>query len=139
MWLGVDERTDADALKKEFENRFPGMTLNLTTELSEYHSVRFDEQLAAGHVYVDSIAFQTVHDFPRLDAEGALLHYAPVGFDQLYPPAATSRPPRGTRAFSTCPAPTSPTSASGCRTAPGWSACGLGLRISWELRRGSAR
>ncbi|KAK8087529.1 hypothetical protein PG997_002490 [Apiospora hydei] len=86
MWLGGDERTDEDALKKEFEGRFPGMTLNLTTELSKYHSVRFDEQLAAGHVYVDSIAFQTVHDFPRLDAEGALLHYAPVGFDQLYPP-----------------------------------------------------
>lgn len=86
MWLGGDERTDEDALKKEFENRFPGMTLNLTTDLSKYHSTRFDEQLASGHVYVDSIAFQTVHDFPRLDAEGALLHYAPVGFDQLYPP-----------------------------------------------------
>ncbi|KAK6840798.1 hypothetical protein PG987_001658 [Apiospora arundinis] len=86
MWLGGDERTDEDALKKEFEGRFPGMTLNLTTDLSKYHSVRFDEQLASGHVHVDSIAFQTVHDFPRLDAEGALLHYAPVGFDKLYPP-----------------------------------------------------
>lgn len=85
MWLGGDERTDEDALKKEFEGRFPGMTLNLTTDLSKYHSVRFDEQLASGHVHVDSIAFQTVHDFPRLDAEGALLHYAPVGFDKLYP------------------------------------------------------
>ncbi|KAI6291513.1 hypothetical protein MCOR12_011556 [Pyricularia oryzae] len=86
MWLGGDESTDEDALKHEFETRFPGMTLNLTTDLSKYHSPRFDEQLAAGNVYVDSIAFQTVHDFPRWDAEGALLHYAPVGFQHVYSP-----------------------------------------------------
>ena len=86
MWLGGDERTDEDALKNEFEKRFPGMTLNLTTDLSKYHSGRFDEQLAAGKVYVDSIAFQTVHDFPRWDNEGALLHYAPVGFEKVYSP-----------------------------------------------------
>jgi hypothetical protein len=86
MWLGGDESTDEDALKKEFETRFPGMTLNLTTDLSKYHNGRFDEQLAANNVYVDSIAFQTVHDFPRWEEQGALLHYAPVGFEQIYPP-----------------------------------------------------
>jgi hypothetical protein len=86
MWLGGDESTDEDALKREFETRFPGMTLNLTTDLSKYHNGRFDEQLAANNVYVDSIAFQTVHDFPRWDEQGALLHYAPVGFDNIFPP-----------------------------------------------------
>ncbi|KAE8829796.1 hypothetical protein HRS9139_06420 [Pyrenophora teres f. teres] len=86
MWLGGDERTDEDALKNEFEKRFPGMKLNLTTDLSKYHSGRFDEQLAAGKVYVDSIAFQTVHDFPRWDNDGALLHYAPVGLEKVYSP-----------------------------------------------------
>jgi hypothetical protein len=86
MWLGGDESTDEDALKREFETRFPGMTLNLTTDLSKYHNGRFDEQLAANNVYVDSIAFQTVHDFPRWDEQGALLHYAPVGFQDIYPP-----------------------------------------------------
>jgi hypothetical protein len=86
MWLGGDEKGDEDAVKKEFEGKFPGMTLNLTTDLSKYHNGRFDEQLAAGHVYVDSIAFQTVHDFPRWEEQGALLHYAPVGFNKIYPP-----------------------------------------------------
>lgn len=62
------------------------MKLNLTTDLSKYHSPRFDEQLAAGKVYVDSIAFQTVHDYPRWDSEGTLLHYAPVGLDKVYTP-----------------------------------------------------
>ncbi|KAM3414109.1 Aquaporin-1 [Cercospora zeina] len=82
LWLGGDERTDEDALKRDFQDKFPGVTLNLTTDLSKYHSVRFDEQLAANNVYVDSIALQTVRDFPRSDAEGALLHYAPNGFQE---------------------------------------------------------
>lgn len=86
MWLGGDEKGDEDAVKREFENRFPGMTLNLTVDLSKYHDLRFDEQLAANNVYVDSLALQTVHDFPRWEAEGALMHYAPAGFDMLYPP-----------------------------------------------------
>lgn len=64
----------------------PGITLDLTTDLSKYHAVRFDQQLAAGKVTVDSIAFQTVDRFPGWDAEGALLHYAPNGFDMIYPP-----------------------------------------------------
>ncbi|KAF2213704.1 hypothetical protein CERZMDRAFT_111325 [Cercospora zeae-maydis SCOH1-5] len=80
LWLGGDERADEDALKREFQERFPGMTLNLTTDLSKYHSVRFDEQLAANNVYVDSIAFQTEVYPPMRDPRAAFYGVPTVGW-----------------------------------------------------------
>ncbi|KAH6961805.1 hypothetical protein BKA56DRAFT_599213 [Ilyonectria sp. MPI-CAGE-AT-0026] len=84
-WMGGDEKTQQDAVKQAFEQVFPGMKLNLTVNLSKYHDGNLDEQLAANNVYVDNIALQTVHDFPRWKQEGALLNYAPAGFDKIYP------------------------------------------------------
>jgi hypothetical protein len=84
-WFGGDEKTQQNAVKKAFEAAFPGVTLNLTVDVSKYHEGSIDEQLAHNAVYVDTIALQTTHDFPRWKEEGALLHYAPVGFDMIYP------------------------------------------------------
>ncbi|TQV99046.1 hypothetical protein V2A60_007267 [Cordyceps javanica] len=85
LWHGGDEKTQQDDLKKAFETRFPGMTLNLTVDLSKYHDVRLDQQLAAGGdaVYVDSIILQTLHDYSRWAQDGALLSYAPAGFNAI--------------------------------------------------------
>ncbi|KAH7124841.1 ABC transporter [Dactylonectria estremocensis] len=47
------------------------MTLNIT--------------LATVRVYVDSVIVQTLHDFPRRDLEGALLHYQPFDIDKIHP------------------------------------------------------
>lgn len=33
---------------------------------------------------MDSAILQTLHGYPRWDAEGALLHYKPLGYDQVY-------------------------------------------------------
>lgn len=84
-WFGGDEKNQQDAVKKAFEAAFPGITLNLTVDLSKYHDCKIDEQLAGNNVYVDTVALQTTHDFPRWKEEGALLHYAPLGFDKIYP------------------------------------------------------
>ncbi|KAH7247274.1 uncharacterized protein BKA55DRAFT_515304 [Fusarium redolens] len=84
-WFGGDEKNQQDAVKKAFEAAFPGVTLNLTVDVSKYHGGNIDEQLASNNVYVDTVALQTTHDFPRWKEEGALLHYAPVGFDKIYP------------------------------------------------------
>ncbi|KAG5660882.1 hypothetical protein KAF25_002525 [Fusarium avenaceum] len=84
-WFGGDEKNQQDAVKKAFEAAFPGITLNLTVDLSKYHDGKIDEQLAGNNVYVDTVALQTTHDFPRWKEEGALLHYAPLGFDKIYP------------------------------------------------------
>ncbi|KPM37551.1 hypothetical protein AK830_g9026 [Neonectria ditissima] len=85
VWHGGDEANQQDGLKKAFEARFPGITLNVTVDLSKYHDGRLDQQLAAGKdaVYVDSIILQTLHDYPRWAQQGALLNYAPSGFKQI--------------------------------------------------------
>ncbi|SCV54225.1 uncharacterized protein FFFS_11156 [Fusarium fujikuroi] len=35
-WFGGDEKNQNDAVKNAFESAFPGMKLNLTTDLSKY-------------------------------------------------------------------------------------------------------
>jgi hypothetical protein len=84
-WHGGDEANQQDALKTAFEAAFPGMTLNITVDLSKYHDGKIDELLVNGDVYVDSVILQTLHDYPRWASEGALLNYAPLGFDQIDP------------------------------------------------------
>ncbi|KAF5243102.1 hypothetical protein FAUST_3021 [Fusarium austroamericanum] len=85
LWHGGDSVNRQGGLKAAFEKRFPGMQLNVTVDLSKYHDARVDQQLAAGGeaVYVDSVILQTLQDYPRWAQEGALLNYAPNGFDQI--------------------------------------------------------
>ncbi|RGP66012.1 hypothetical protein FSPOR_6838 [Fusarium sporotrichioides] len=85
LWHGGDSVNRQAGLKAAFEKRFPGMELNVTVDLSKYHDARVDQQLAAGGkaVYVDSVILQTLHDYPRWAQQGALLNYAPHGFDQI--------------------------------------------------------
>ncbi|KAM0418768.1 hypothetical protein ACHAPT_012278 [Fusarium lateritium] len=85
-WHGGDEVLQQAALKQAFETRFPGMTLNVTVNRSKYHSVNLDRQLALGNVEVDSIILQALHDYPRWDQDGALLHYAPANFYKVLAP-----------------------------------------------------
>ncbi|KAM0811782.1 putative ABC-type Fe3+ transport system [Seiridium cardinale] len=86
LWHGGDEANQQDSLKEAFEAKFPGITLNVTVALSKYHDGRLDQQLAIGGdaVYVDSVILQTLQDYPRWAQEGALLNYAPNGFDQIH-------------------------------------------------------
>ncbi|WQF82558.1 hypothetical protein CDEST_07572 [Colletotrichum destructivum] len=88
-WHGGDEVTQQDGLKRAFETRFPGMTLNITVNRSKYHSVNVDRQLArsgGGPLDVDTIILQALQDYPRWDAQGALLHYAPVNYMKVLAP-----------------------------------------------------
>jgi ABC-type glycerol-3-phosphate transport system substrate-binding protein len=81
VWHGGDESNQQNSLKTAFEARFPGMTLNITVDLSKYHDVNLNQQLATNSVYVDSIILQTLNDFPRWKEEGALLSYKPLGYE----------------------------------------------------------
>ncbi|KAI1419151.1 ABC transporter [Xylaria sp. FL1777] len=80
VWHGGDETNQQVRLKQAFEARFPNMTLNITVDVSKYHDGNIDRQLATGEVYVDSVILQTLHDYPRWDNEGALMHYMPLNF-----------------------------------------------------------
>lgn len=84
-WHGGDEANQQVGLKQAFEEKFPGMTLNITVDVSKYHDGNIDRQLAEDGLYVDTAILQTLHDYPRWDAEGALLHYQPVNFFKIHP------------------------------------------------------
>ncbi|KAF2127029.1 ABC-type Fe3+ transport system [Dothidotthia symphoricarpi CBS 119687] len=84
LWHGGDEATQQNFLKTAFETRFPGMTLNVTVDVSKYHDGNLDQQIAANNVYVDSIILQTLHDYPRWKKQGALLNYRPANFGKVH-------------------------------------------------------
>lgn len=85
FWHGGDEKNQQDSLKTAFGKRFPGMTLNITVDVSKYHDGNIDQQLVEGNVYVDSVILQTVHDYPRWDQDGALLRYKSLNLDKIHP------------------------------------------------------
>ncbi|XMA19789.1 hypothetical protein WAI453_012580 [Rhynchosporium graminicola] len=82
LWAGGDEKNKQDGLKTAFESRFPGMTLNVTVDVSKYHDGSLDQQIATDSLIVDNIVLQTLNDFPRWKIQGALLPYKPQGFDR---------------------------------------------------------
>ncbi|KAF1844457.1 periplasmic binding protein-like II [Cucurbitaria berberidis CBS 394.84] len=84
LWHGGDEANQQSSLKTAFEARFPGMTLNVTVDLSKYHDGNLDQQIADGNVQVDSIILQTLHDYPRWKEQGVLLNYAPANFGKVH-------------------------------------------------------
>lgn len=54
VWDGGDKTTQQDPLKQAFEAAFPGMTLNVTVDVSKYHDGKIDQQLDSGNVFVDA-------------------------------------------------------------------------------------
>ncbi|KAF5025377.1 hypothetical protein F66182_2542 [Fusarium sp. NRRL 66182] len=87
VWAGGDESHYMDFVKEAFEARFPGITLNITVDLSKYLDGRLDVELKKDRtaIGVDSIILQSVHDFPRWSEDGLLRRYAPNGFSNIYP------------------------------------------------------
>ncbi|CAG8978785.1 hypothetical protein HYALB_00011050 [Hymenoscyphus albidus] len=85
LWSGGDEPAQQNQLKTAFEARFPGMTLNVTVDVSKYHAGRIDRQLNEGKLQIDATVLQTVQDFPRWAQQGVLLNYKPVNFDLIDP------------------------------------------------------
>ncbi|MBI7468848.1 ABC transporter substrate-binding protein [Pseudomonas aeruginosa] len=83
LWAGGDAPNQMDWLKSAFESRFPGVTLDVTVDLSKFHDLRIDQELAAGGPLTPDVAMlQTTFDFDKWKSRGVLLHYKPVGFAQ---------------------------------------------------------
>lgn len=80
LWAGGDAPNQMDWLKTAFESRFPGVTLDVTVDLSKFHDLRIDQELAAGTLTPDVAMLQTTFDFDRWKARDVLLRYKPVGF-----------------------------------------------------------
>src|SRR5215469_499783 len=62
---------------KEFEQRFPGITVSVTGGFSNVLDAKINDQLKAKQLEADMAFFQTVQDFVAWDKEGAMLHFKP--------------------------------------------------------------
>lgn len=66
-----------------FAERFPSLSLNLTTELSKYDDARIDRAFYDQNNTVDIAALQTLHDYPRWKAQNRLMFYKPHNFSDI--------------------------------------------------------
>jgi ABC-type Fe3+ transport system substrate-binding protein len=84
VYAGGDTPGQQDGMKKAFEARFPGMTLDIIVDYSKFHDARIDNQLATGTLVPDLAQLQTLQDFPRWKEEGVLMPYKPAGWNSIY-------------------------------------------------------
>ncbi|HEY4406719.1 MAG TPA: extracellular solute-binding protein [Xanthobacteraceae bacterium] len=70
---------------REFQERYPGVTVSFTGGLSNGLNRSINQQIADKKVTSDLAIFQTIQDFVRWKREGALMLFRPQGFDQIDP------------------------------------------------------
>jgi len=70
---------------KEFQQKFPGVTVTFTGGLSNGLNQRIERQLAANKMETDLAIFQTIQDFAKWKQRGALLLFKPEGSEQIDP------------------------------------------------------
>jgi ABC-type Fe3+ transport system substrate-binding protein len=70
---------------REFQERYPGVTIAFTGGLSNGLNRRIDQQIASGQMESDLAIFQTIQDFVRWKRAGALAMFRPLGFDVIDP------------------------------------------------------
>lgn len=85
VYAGGDVPDGNAGVEKAFRKRFPGIDIRIITDLSKYHDTRIDQQRARGRLECDVAHLQTMHDFDRWKAEGALEPYFPLGWEAVYP------------------------------------------------------
>ena len=85
MYAGGDSPGQQDWTKSQFEQRFPGMTLDIIVDLSKFHDARVEYQLHNNSLVADVVQLQTVQDFPRWKDQGWFMNYRPIGWEQVYP------------------------------------------------------
>jgi ABC-type Fe3+ transport system substrate-binding protein len=74
-----------EAFARDFEQRFPGVTVSLTGGFSNVLNGRIEAQLRDRKLEVDMAFFQTVQDFVAWKRQGVLLSFKPDGYEQISP------------------------------------------------------
>ena len=85
VFYGAGPTGAQDRWINEFQQRFPGVKVDLIGGLSPALTKRVDEQLARKAVEVDLASLQTIQDFARWKQAGAMLLFKPDGFDEIDP------------------------------------------------------
>ncbi len=74
-----------ESFAREFEQRFPGLTVSITGGFSNVLNNKINTQLHDKKLEVDMAFFQTVQDFVGWKREGVLLNFKPEGYEQIAP------------------------------------------------------
>ena len=85
VYAGGDVPDGNAASENAFKERFPGINIRIITDLSKYHDMRIDQQLALDRLECDVAHLQTIHDFDRWKGMGVLEPYKPLGWEAVYP------------------------------------------------------
>jgi len=85
VFYGAGPTGAQDRWINEFQQRFPGVKVDVIGGLSPALTKRVDEQLARKAVEVDLASLQTIQDFARWKQAGAMLLFKPDGFDEIDP------------------------------------------------------
>src|SRR6202790_5293871 len=70
---------------REFQARYPGVTVSFTGGLSNGLNRNINRQIADKKMESDLAIFQTIGDFVRWKREGALVEFRPLGSDTIDP------------------------------------------------------
>jgi ABC-type Fe3+ transport system substrate-binding protein len=70
---------------REFQQKFPGVKVAFTGGLSNGLNQKVEQQLASKKVETDLAIFQTIQDFAKWKARGALALFKPEGTEQIDP------------------------------------------------------
>jgi len=74
-----------DRWVKDFQERYAGVTVQLTGGLSTALNKKVEEQLARGRMETDLAIFQTIQDFSKWKKAGALMMFKPEGAEVIDP------------------------------------------------------
>jgi ABC-type Fe3+ transport system substrate-binding protein len=77
--------TNYEPLARDFEKKFPGITVSITGGFSNVLNQQIEQQLKDGKLQVDLVKFQTAQDFVRWKREGKMLAFRPEEFDAIHP------------------------------------------------------
>ncbi|PPQ70923.1 hypothetical protein CVT25_004767 [Psilocybe cyanescens] len=85
---GGDIQVSGDRIVKAFQTRFPGISLNLTVDVSKYIDSRVDLAIAntnGSDTSFDVVMLQTLQDFPRWKSGGHLMNYKVATWNDIHP------------------------------------------------------
>ena len=72
-----------EPLAREFERRFPGLTVSIEGGFSNVLNQRIEQQFKEGRLEADMVLLQTAQDFVRWKQQGKMLAFKPDGADAV--------------------------------------------------------
>ena len=74
-----------EPLAREFEQKFPGLTVTIAGGFSNVLNQKIEQQFADNKLEVDMVFLQTAQDFVRWNKQGRMLHFKPDSFNAIDP------------------------------------------------------